>query len=134
MTSTAVQRPRAPLPIPDNASAWAHVLRAMDLDEPNGPGPLQYTCNALTRALKLRLISGEEHDRLLDELGVFLAPPLSGYDPAEVLTHAARSGGYWPDDLHANSKLDCRELRLRFIRWRAGLPIGGPLPWADAEN
>lgn len=125
---------RAIRPNPDNAKAWAHVLRAMDLDEPNGPGPLAYICNALTRALKLRLISGEEHDRLLDELGVFLAPPLSGYAPAEVLTHAAWSGGYWPDDLHFNSKLDCRELRLRWLRWRAGLEIGGPLPWAEQQG
>jgi len=74
-----------------------------------------------------RTLTAEGHVELLRDIGPFL-------QSRGFLHRAAIDTEAWPPDLYAANSLHRAEFRRRFVCWRAGLEIGGPLPWAEQQG
>lgn len=84
-------------------------------------------CYVMQDMRHARTITAEGHGALIRDLHPFLQ--CRGF-----LHSAAIDTGAWPPDLYSENSLHRAEFRRRFVRWRAGLEIGGPLPWAEQQG
>lgn len=126
-----LNRWRVPAPNPDNASAWEVVLDHYNRAyETQGAEGCAWLCPLLERLCDEDLLSVREYHNLQRELNLFLRLVPECY----YLCSVARAMGVYPYDLALCNwppLSDHFEFRKRFIRWRAGLEIGGVLPWAQ---
>lgn len=121
---------RVPEPNPDNVRLWRRVLASYHSFT---PGYNAFLCDHLSTCNRDGVISWPERCVLMDEVRLFMSPPLSGRMAAFTLVEAARWAGAFPSDLDPVQSVDCVEFRLRWLRWRAGLTHRA-LPWADAHR
>lgn len=132
---------RVPEPDPANYGLWALVLRdyteqLYDLHEAFQDLPYCPTlCNTLDRMWGHHgSLTRAEYTRLFHVIVAFMDDGLEGHSLARphlrVLPDCALLQQAWPADLDFHNAEHRAEFRLRWLRWHAGLEVGGQFPWA----
>jgi len=132
---------RVPEPDPSNYSLWKLVLhryteRIYDLRDELRELPYCPTvCNVLKWVWGQQgELTQAEYTRLFHVIIAFMDDGLEGHQVSSAhlrtLTECAQLQQAWPSDLNYHAAKHRAEFRLRWLRWHAGLEIGGQFPWA----
>lgn len=132
---------RVPEPDPSNYYLWKlveHTYLEMlnDLREEFEELPYCPTlCNTLDRMWGHHgSLTRAEYTRLFHVIVAFMDDGLEGHSLARphlrVLPDCALLQQAWPSDLSCLDAEHRAEFRLRWLRWHAGLEVGGQFPWA----